>query len=151
VMVGGAGALTSALPAVYCGRRSGEREEPGVAEPRAPPTGAHLVMAVLDAVLGQVRQRVDRYRGSPIGEQNTKAALIEPVLRALGWDVEDIEEVQREYKPKSADNPVDYALLVLRTPRLFLEAKGLGGIWMTGAGRTRLWAMPLWPAWNGSC
>ncbi len=77
-------------------------------------------------MLAQVKERVARYESSPIGEQNTKAALIEPILRALGWDVEDIDEVQREYKPKSADNPVDYALLILRTPRLFLEAKGLG-------------------------
>ena len=83
-------------------------------------------MTTLQGVLAQVRERVDRYTGAPINEQETKAALIEPILRALGWDVEDIEEVRREYKPKSADNPVDYALLILRTPRLFLEAKGLG-------------------------
>lgn len=84
-------------------------------------------MTALGQVLTQVRERALRYRDSPIGEQDTKAALIEPVLRALGWDVEDLEEVQREYKPKSADNPVDYALSILRTPRLFVEAKALGG------------------------
>jgi hypothetical protein len=50
----------------------------------------------------------------------------EPVLRALGWNVEDLEEVQREYKTKRRDRPVDYALLLLRTPRLFIEAKALG-------------------------
>jgi hypothetical protein len=78
-------------------------------------------------VLEQIRERIERYRASlPINEQNTKAALIDPVLRALGWDIEDVEEVHREYKVKSADNPVDYALLVLRTPRLFIEAKALG-------------------------
>src|SRR4051794_4604676 len=84
-------------------------------------------MPVLQEVLAQVRERITRYRGSaPINEQNTKAALIDPVLRALGWDIEDVDEVHREYKVKSADNPVDYALLVLRTPRLFIEAKALG-------------------------
>jgi hypothetical protein len=84
-------------------------------------------MAVLHDVLAQVKERIERYRTSPpINEQNTKAGLIDPVLRALGWDVEDIEEVHREYKLKTADNPVDYALLVLRTPRLFIEAKALG-------------------------
>lgn len=81
-------------------------------------------MTLQDA-LGTVRERVNRYRDTPINEQNTKATLIEPILRALGWDVEDLDEVQREFKPKSADNPVDYALLTLRTPRLFVEAKGL--------------------------
>src|SRR5690242_10018090 len=52
--------------------------------------------------------------------------LIEPVLQALGWDLFDPEEVNREYRRRSADNPVDYALLLLRTPRLFVEAKGIG-------------------------
>ena len=84
-------------------------------------------MTALEQVLVQVRQRIIRYRDAPIGEQDTKAALIDPVLRALGWDVEDLEEVQREYRLKSADNPVDYALSILRTPRLFVEAKALGG------------------------
>jgi hypothetical protein len=73
-------------------------------------------------------ERLDRYRrpGQRIGEQNTKAMLIEPILQALGWDLFDPEEVNREYRRRSADNPVDYALLLLRTPRLFVEAKGLG-------------------------
>lgn len=88
--------------------------------------GAFGRMANLQQVLAQVREKILRYRGSSIGEQNTKATLVEPVLRALGWNVEDLEEVSREYKRRNADNPVDYALLVLRTPRLFVETKGLG-------------------------
>ena len=56
----------------------------------------------LGQVLGQVRGRIVRYRELAIGEQDTKAALIDPVLRALGRDVEDLEEVQREYRLKSA-------------------------------------------------
>ncbi len=85
-------------------------------------------MVLLAAALEQARERIARYRGrsSSIGEQNTKAALIEPVLRALGWDVEDPEEVWREYRRWPVDNPVDYALMILRTPRLFVEAKALG-------------------------
>ncbi|MGN9806456.1 hypothetical protein [Micromonospora sp. L32] len=67
-----------------------------------------------------------RRRAQRIGEQNTKAGLIEPVIGALGWDLFDPDEVHREYRRRGADNPVDYALLLLRTPRLFIEAKGLG-------------------------
>jgi hypothetical protein len=81
----------------------------------------------LGQVLAQVRERIVRYGELGIGEQDTKAALIDPVLRALGWDVEDLEEVQREYRLKGGDNPVDYALSILRSPRLFVEAKALGG------------------------
>jgi hypothetical protein len=84
-------------------------------------------MTALGDALAQAREKVARYHATPVGEQDTKAALIEPILRALGWDLEDLDEVRREYKLKTADNPVDYAMLILRTPRLFLEAKPLGG------------------------
>lgn len=84
-------------------------------------------MTDIGQVLAQIRTRISRYRELGIGEQDTKAALIDPVLRALGWDVEDLEEVQREHRLKGGDNPVDYALSILRSPRLFVEAKALGG------------------------
>jgi len=65
-------------------------------------------------------------RGESIGEQDTKAVLIDPLLLALGWELRDLDEVRREYRHKAQDNPVDYALLMLGQPRLFVEAKGLG-------------------------
>jgi hypothetical protein len=80
----------------------------------------------LRRALAEVAERVVRYRESPIGEQNTKVSLIMPVLRALGWEVEDLDEVRLEYRRKPADKPVDYALMLQREPVLFLEAKGLG-------------------------
>jgi hypothetical protein len=83
-------------------------------------------MPDLETVLSTVRDKITRYRGQGIGEQDTKAALIVPVLRALGWDTEDLEDVKLEYKRRPADNPVDYALVLLREPRLFIEAKSLG-------------------------
>lgn len=46
------------------------------------------------------------------------------MLAAIGWDVEDPDEV-REYRKQAADSPVDYALCLSRTPRLFVEAKAL--------------------------
>ena len=81
----------------------------------------------LTRVFPKLRKRIQKIqnRNENIGEQNTKAALIDPLLAALGWDVEDIDEVSREYRRKSQDNPVDYALFTLRSPRLFVEAKGL--------------------------
>lgn len=80
----------------------------------------------LASAVASVRDRIARYRGQAIGEENTKTALIDPVLRALGWDLEDLDEVRHEYRRKAGDNPVDYALFLLRTPRLFVEAKALG-------------------------
>jgi hypothetical protein len=82
----------------------------------------------LEEAVMQCRKRLERNRrpGHKIGEQNTKVMLVEPILAALGWDLYDPEEVNREYRRRSSDNPVDYALLLMRSPRLFVEAKGLG-------------------------
>jgi hypothetical protein len=82
---------------------------------------------ILTATVAKLRKRIQQIRelNETIGEEDTKAALIDPLLSALGWDIEEIEEVRREYRRKPQDNPVDYALFVLRSPRLFVEAKGL--------------------------
>ena len=77
-------------------------------------------------VIAEVRARIEQYRGRRLDEQNTKATLIAPVLRALGWNTEDVDEVHLEYRTRSSHNPVDYALLLTRQPRLFIEAKALG-------------------------
>ena len=85
-------------------------------------------MAELRSTLLGCVERAAKYRqsGSRLGEQNTKASLIEPVLRALGWDVFDAAEVHREFRRRTVDSPVDYALLVGGLPRFFIEAKALG-------------------------
>jgi hypothetical protein len=82
--------------------------------------------ATLTTTIAQLAEKIRRYRDRVIGEQNTKASLIEPLLECLGWDIRDLDSVQREYRNKSRDNPVDYALKLLRRPRLFIEAKSLG-------------------------
>ena len=64
-------------------------------------------------------------RSDRLSEADTKAAFIDPILSALGWDLRDIFSVPREYRHKPQDNPVDYALFVARSPVLFVEAKAL--------------------------
>lgn len=91
--------------------------------------GPMVVQCMTDtfqATLADLRARVAYYRHKPVNEENTKAVFIDPVLRGLGWNLEDLDEVVREYRPQSADKPVDYAFLVLGTPRFVLEAKALG-------------------------
>ena len=101
-----------------------EQHRPGGLEQREARPGQSTM--TLRRTLEDIRARISRYRGSrKLNEQNTKATLIEPVLRALGWDLEDLEEVRREYKLKRRDRPVDCALLLVRTPRLLVEAKAL--------------------------
>lgn len=91
----------------------------------AEPSSAAELPGSVRAVLRDVAERIDRHRGKNIGEQNTKLALINPVLRALGWDVEDLEDVRSEFRRVPSDKPVDYALMLARSPRLFVEAKAL--------------------------
>lgn len=76
--------------------------------------------------IGLVRKRLADYRsGRKLNEQTTKASLIVPILQSLSWDTNDPDEVQWEYKPKPRFNPVDFSLMLQRTPCLFLEAKAL--------------------------
>jgi len=75
--------------------------------------------------LHEVLRRLRAAPLKPMNEENTKASRIDPVLRALGWNVEYADEVQREFKHKPRDKPVDYAL-VDGGVRLFVEAKALG-------------------------
>jgi len=88
---------------------------------------AHNQNDDLRSVVALVRRRIRRFRErkEAIGEENTKATLIDPILSALGWDLHEIEEVRHEYRRKPKDNPVDYAFFLMRTPRWFLEAKAL--------------------------
>jgi hypothetical protein len=80
----------------------------------------------LGETLALIKARISKHRSDKaFNEQNTKASLIVPVLQALGWDTNDSDEVHWEYKPKPKYNPVDFALLLQRTPCLFLEAKAL--------------------------
>src|SRR5262249_46228001 len=87
---------------------------------------ADSLITGLEQAIQEVIAKVQRFQGRTLGEQNTKASLIEPVLEALGWDIRDPDEAHREFRPTGKDSPVDYALKLNRTPRLFVEAKGLG-------------------------
>ena len=80
--------------------------------------------AKLREVAARVRQM--RARDTRISEEDTKRVLITPVVEAMGWDIFDTDEVRNEYRHATADNPVDYALFLARSPVLFIEAKPLG-------------------------
>ena len=76
-------------------------------------------------VIERVRGHVAKYRGMGLTEQDTKNALIEPMLAAFGWPKDDLERVRAEYRHTSKSNPVDYALLSRGRPVLLVEAKAL--------------------------
>ena len=77
--------------------------------------------------IDMLRQQIRGYRErrTRLTESDTLRVLILPLLRVLGWDLDDLDEVKSEYRHTTSDNPVDYALFLQRIPVLFVEAKAL--------------------------
>ena len=93
-----------------------------------PPTSPKGVMDMpmegLLALVGRLRGRIDAhgatFRGS---EALTRYALIDPMLRELGWDTSDPDMVIPEYS--AGGGRADYALLSSAKPVMMVEAKKL--------------------------
>ncbi len=83
---------------------------------------------LLDSLLKLVetlRERIDEHGGAlRQSEALTRYALIDPMLRELGWDTDDPALVVPEYR--SGSGSADYALLNKGKPLMMLEAKKLG-------------------------
>lgn len=79
----------------------------------------------LKSALSRAAALVKKYRGKSLTEQDTKNAIIEPLLDTIGWKKNDLDLVRAEYRHTSKDNPVDYALFSKGRPVLFVEAKAL--------------------------
>jgi hypothetical protein len=75
-------------------------------------------MNALTNIIIKAAERVRDYRDRRVRltESDTIRVLVLPFLDALGWDLQDVEEVRSEYRHASADNPVDYALFLHATP-----------------------------------
>ena len=69
--------------------------------------------------------RIDEHRPAlRQSEALTRYALIDPLLRELGWDTEDPDMVIPEYR--SGNGRADYALMNDGSPAMMVEAKSLG-------------------------
>ena len=79
------------------------------------------LIQTIDTLKERIRKHKD-YLGTY--EARTRVSLIDPMLRALGWDVDDPDQVQVE--PKTDNGWADYALLgISHRPVAFVEAKKL--------------------------
>ncbi len=79
------------------------------------------------AELRRVLERVKEHLvggGPKLGEADTRAWFIDPLLRALGY--RDIGDLQHEFYVKDTKEYLDYMLLVNGKPRIAVEAKALG-------------------------
>lgn len=80
----------------------------------------------LSKALSRARREIAKDRQRSKGRMNEKETLhhlIEPVLGAIGWVMDDSDQVRREY-PTTLGH-VDLALLINNEPVLFVEAKAL--------------------------
>jgi len=60
-----------------------------------------------------------------LSEADTKRLLIEELLSAVGWDMTSFAHVQREWRRRPTDEPVDFALKIGAQIKLLVEAKRL--------------------------
>ena len=92
--------------------------------PTSPKGVVDMPMEGLLALVERLRERIDAhgstFRGS---EALTRYALIDPILRELGWDTSDPDMVIPEYS--SGGGRADYALLSNAKPVMMVEAKSL--------------------------
>ena len=66
-------------------------------------------------------------KAKKLPEATTRYAIIDPILRALGWDTTNRKEVRVEYPCGPQRKPIDYALFDEGSdPLVLIEAKGLG-------------------------
>ena len=79
----------------------------------------------LEQPVRELRRRISEYRNYLEGDEaRTRVVLVDPLLRDLGWNPEDPEAVQVEFKLK-AGKP-DYALMNDGKVVAIIEAKKLG-------------------------
>ena len=77
-----------------------------------------------EEILKQIISNIEYLKTKQINEENTRSILIEPVLLLLGWNIYDINEVEREYNT-SGRGFVDYKLK-RDGKEFYLEVKPLG-------------------------
>lgn len=85
-------------------------------------------MAFIDDVK-TLASKLALYKNYIDNEENTKNALVLPMVKLLGYDIHDPSVVRAEYPcpfGTSKDARVDYAIVSGSTPLIFIEVKPLG-------------------------
>ena len=75
-----------------------------------------------EEVINVIRRWQSDERLPALSEARICSAVIVPILRGLGWDVENPEEVWEQY-PVEEIGTVDYALLIGNEPKVLVEVK----------------------------
>ena len=78
----------------------------------------------LNQTVETLRAKIDDLRHRSLKETSTRQIIIDPILEALGWNIQNPDEVDLEF-PTVDGKSADYALKVEGKPVLFVEAKAL--------------------------
>ena len=85
-----------------------------------------ITMQSLLDTIKKVRDKISAYEADlKRSEALTRYVLIDPILRALGWDLERPELVRPEFATETGTP--DYALLINGRPHVMIEVKSLKG------------------------
>ncbi len=88
-----------------------------------------MLLAPLTETMGLVRDRIQEFeREFSNNELQTRLSLVDPVLKALGWDPQNPSVVRVEFpvRQRNRNTKADYALLdSMQAPIAFVEAKSL--------------------------
>lgn len=77
-------------------------------------------------LIEKMRIKIDKYKHDFANEMLVRYVLVDPLLRVLGWDTEDPDQVYPEHSIQQGR--VDYALKIDKTIKAFIEVKALGGL-----------------------
>ncbi|MXY46206.1 MAG: hypothetical protein F4Y44_04310 [Chloroflexi bacterium] len=101
-----------------------------------------MMLESLHELVELLRRRIDQHRAALSGnEMLTRYALIDPLLRELGWDTSDPMKVTPEDTSGLGRGRPDYVLLTNGQPVMVVEAKKLGSGLQAGASQAIQYAM----------
>lgn len=94
------------------------------------PKARETALSAVEAIKRVRKNMGDYSKECANHESNTIQYLVEPMLRGLGWDIYDPNQVVKEFKParkrpRGQAIAVDIALFEKRVPKVFVEAKRL--------------------------
>ena len=81
--------------------------------------------------LAETVSRVEEFSGQAMNEAATRNVLIEPFLRAMGYDPSNPREIAVEYTAdvgKKKGEKIDYAILHEGKPAIMIECKAVGSV-----------------------
>jgi predicted transport protein len=81
-------------------------------------------MKEIISCIEQLRLKLDKHRREDIKEIPTRTIFIDSLMKSLGWNVTETDEVELEF-PTIDGKSVDYATKINHKPVLFIEAKPL--------------------------